>query len=76
MSGGRPNMLGEGQANPIHPRGITAWSGARKSEGAWGPYARPHERLIHDSGRGPRLNPERRRCEVCGRRMKHCRCGG
>ena len=32
-------------------------------------------RLAHDSADGPAVNPGRRRCERCGRKTKHCKCG-
>ena len=39
-----------------------------------GDVTRPGDRLLHDSAAGPARNPERRKCERCGKRRKHCRC--
>ena len=31
-------------------------------------------RLVHDAADGAAVNPDRARCEVCGRRRKFCGC--
>ena len=36
---------------------------------------RSTDRLLVDSADGPATNPQRRRCERCGRRAKFCKCG-